>query len=54
MKFTYVHRKNPYDEQYDRMKVNEYLDLERLANILEILTKTLQGMFNIMHADCQE
>jgi len=39
----YAYRKNPYDEQYDRMKVNEYLDLERLANILEMLTTTLQG-----------
>ena len=37
-------RKNPYVEQYDRVKVNEYLELERLAKVLEQLVDKFSGM----------
>ena len=38
-------RKNPYTEHYDKVKVNEYMDLDKLAKILEALVKKYPGMF---------
>ena len=34
-------------EQYDRVKVSEYLELETLAKVLEHLVNTLSGILNV-------
>ena len=40
----YVLRKNPYEEHYDVIKVNEYMDLVTLAEVLDELMKRFAGM----------
>ena len=40
-----LHRKNPYVEHYDVVKVNEYMDLDNLAKVLEELVNKYSGMF---------
>ena len=41
--FTILNRKNPYVEHYDKVKVNEYMDLDRLAKVLNELTEMFPG-----------
>ena len=40
-----LHRKNPYIEHYDVIKVNEYMDLDKLAKVLNELITKFSGMF---------
>ena len=40
-----LYRKNPYEEHYDRVKVNEYMDLVSLAKVLDELTKMFPGTY---------
>ena len=44
MFYCYLHRKNLYEEHYDVIKVNEYMDLVTLAKVLDELTKKFAGM----------
>ena len=41
----HLHRKDPYKEHYDKVKVNEYMSLDELAKVLEELVKKFSGMF---------
>ena len=41
---TTTHRKNPYVENYDVIKVNEYMNLDNLAKVLEELVKIFSGI----------
>ena len=41
--FCYLLRKNPYEEHYDVIKVNEYMDLVSLAKVLDELMKRFAG-----------
>ena len=40
-----LYRKNPYEERYDKVKVNEYMDLVNLAKVLDELTKIFPGKY---------
>ena len=40
-----LYRKNPYEERYDKVKVNEYMDLVSLAKVLDELTKIFPGTY---------
>ena len=40
-----LHRKNPYVEYYDVINVNEYMDLDNLAKVLNELVAKFSGMF---------
>ena len=39
-----LHRKNPYVKKNDAIKVNEYLDLGRLAKVLQKLDDKYSGI----------
>ena len=46
-----LYRKNPYIENCDMVKVNEYMDLDSLAKVLDELVKEFSGillMYNIL------
>ena len=41
-------RKNPYTEHYEKLKVDEFLNLKRLAIILENLVESFPGVFSVL------
>ena len=43
--FCKLNRKNPYEEHYDKVKVNEYMDLDSLAKVLNELTEMFPGTY---------
>ena len=43
--FCKLDRKNPYEECYDKVKVNEYMDLDSLAKVLNELTEMFPGTY---------
>ena len=48
MFYCYLFRKNPYEEHYDVIKVNEYMDLVSLAKVLDELMKKFPGMLTVL------
>ena len=42
-----LYRKNPYVENYDMIKVNEHMDLDSLAKVLDELVKKSSGILLI-------
>ena len=44
MLLYHLHRKDPYKEHYDVVKVNEYMSLDDLAKVLEELINKFSGI----------
>jgi len=42
-------RKNPYTEHYEKIKVDEFLNLKRLAIVLETLVDSFPGMLSFKY-----